>query len=125
MKSIVKVSFNQVSGGQGPKFYTFFTDLILAKKDQVIVRCATGYQVCTVEELDVTDEKGVASRWVVQKIDTSVVEKRIANEKRAAVLKKALMEKKNKFEALKAWELLAINDPEADAMLDELKSLES
>lgn len=126
MKSIVKVTFNQVSGGQGPKTYTFFTDLEDLKiGDQVVVHCATGYQACTITETDVADEKGIASRWVVQKIDVEAVEKRAADIKRLAVLKKTLAIKKAKYDDLLVWERLAQDDPEAAAMLKELKDLES
>jgi len=124
VEAIVKV------GSRGPSdtLYSFFADseMNLKEGDTVVVDTRNGLQVATVREIDVIDQAsvGVASKWVVDKVDLSAHEARIERQKRMKSVLAKLRARRKDFEEMALSEVLADKDNEVAELLKGLKELQ-
>ena len=116
----------QVEFNANFKRYAYLADIEgLAVGDVVVVDTpSNGFQCVTVVSLEETAETiAAASKWVVCKVDVSAYNQRLANIEKRKVLTAKL--KKMQQEALEAdqFALLVKLNPDAAALVEELKSL--
>lgn len=109
-------------------FFKADVSLNLDTYDLVVVESRNGYGICKViskfeNNLENAAIVNKATAWVVDKIDTTNQDKRKEATKRREYLVKQLEEKKQQFQVIQMYELMAKSDPEAAKLLDELKLL--
>jgi len=122
-KTVARITFPGTTYSAEKK-YNFQTSILdLEKGDKVVVDTVNGLVIA---EFDSYDELGfgesgvkVPSKWVVQKIDVTAHNTRV--EAAAKVIKiKAMMEaRRKKSEEITVYAILAQEDPEMKALLDE------
>lgn len=101
--------------------YDFFTDLELVAGDAVV--CDTVRGLAIGEVIDVVNTSKKANKWVVQKIDMSQHESRLAREKRIKELQAQMEDRRKNLEQEAIYAMLAKEDAEMSAMLKEYKDL--
>jgi hypothetical protein len=120
MKKIVKIRFCD-SFNTDRKNYSYLTDdETIEKDDVVVVSSGPGLGLGKVVAVGTP---GRATNWVVQKVDMDAFKKRREQEEKVKGLKLALQLKKEQFDEMAVFQLLAEKDPEAKQMLDELAEL--
>jgi len=130
--SIIVVNYEGSS-----KNYSFKSNgIIVQPGDKVVVDDSTGFKIVTVvEQIFKTNDASVlmdkrkitlfnkANAWVVDRIDTTKHDQRIASTERAEFLKNQLEAKKAQMEEIAVYKMLADSDPEAAKLLAELQDL--
>ncbi|PHA62822.1 hypothetical protein [Bacillus wiedmannii] len=107
------------------KSYNFLTDIEdLKKGEKVVVDTVNGLAIAEVEKyVEYPTGKVPASKWIVQKIDTASHEKRLENERYMNGLKLKMESRRKQLEEIQIYQLLAKEDPEMKAILEEYNSL--
>ncbi|PHE70544.1 hypothetical protein [Bacillus wiedmannii] len=107
------------------KSYNFLTDMEdLKKGEKVVVDTVNGLAIAEVEKyVEYPTGKVPASKWIVQKIDTTSHEKRLENERLMNGLKLKMESRRKQLEEIQIYQLLAKEDPEMKAILEEYNSL--
>lgn len=96
----------------------------LKKGNKVVVDTVNGLAIAEVEKyVDFPKGDVPASKWIVQKIDTTSHELRLQNERRMNGLKRKMESRRKQLEEFQIYQLLAKEDPEMQAMLEEFDSL--
>jgi hypothetical protein len=120
MNKVVRVQFCG-SFDTDRKNYSYLTDIDdIVVGDVVVVSSGPGLGVAKVKHVGLA---GRAANWVIQKVDMDSHRKREERVARIAELKNALQLKKEQFDEVAVFQILAEMDPEAKNMLDELSAL--
>jgi hypothetical protein len=117
-----KIQCVLVSFGDSRNYEYFSVIEDLKVDDLVVVEAGNTYGLATVVAVDVPKSK--ASKWVIQKVSTKIVDGIKADITKAREIKKALDEKLELQRERIVYQTLADKDPEAKALLDQLKELE-
>lgn len=124
-KTVALITFPLTSGTFGtPKKYNFQTSILdMVKGDKVVVDTVNGLVIA---EFDSYDELGfgetgakVPSKWVVQKIDVTAHNARVEAAAKAIKIKAMMEARRRKSEEITVYAILAQEDPEMKALLDE------
>lgn len=120
MTNIVLITFK---GNTSYIHYEFKNDIVgLEEGDKVVVDTVHGLTVGTVQGFK-DPAKSKATKWVVQKIDTTAHEARLEKERKLSDIKAKLEERRKKLEKFEVYQLLAKSDPTMEALLNEFKAL--
>lgn len=127
-KFIVGVTF---ATNYNHKVYNFLSDIKdLVPGDQVVVDTVNGLQLATVDSVRPEEESfgeefgSKKQKWVVQKIDLTAHNARREAEEKALVIRKKMEERRKKAQELEIYAILAKEDPEMAAMLEDYKKLQ-
>ncbi|MDT8900959.1 hypothetical protein [Anaeroselena agilis] len=118
MKTLyVQVDINSYNG----KLYDFKTDIAdLQKGDVVVVDTINGMLIGKV--VGYTDDTK-ATKWVIDKVDTTAHKARLERDKQLAALRKKLEARRKAVDELTAFRHLASMDSEAAALLTQYEAL--
>lgn len=115
-----------VQFSDGGSFYSYLSDLDFEAEDYAVVESPhNGLVVVKVKAVKEDVRDGKAYKWIVDKVDVAGHYQRQENAKRAEYLKTRLQTMKKQVEEEAVWALLAERNPEAAALLQELKTLQS
>ena len=120
--TVAEIKFLDENGGRTYKYLLFDADV--RPDDLVVVKTGHhGFALAQVIDLDnETDGSEIEhNRQIVCKVDLTAYENRIAMSKKMAELKKQMDAKVKQLQNLALYEMLAQQDPELKAMLDEYK----
>ncbi|KZR59135.1 hypothetical protein [Pseudobacillus badius] len=105
----------------GYKRYEFKTDLELSVGDVVVVDATPGISVATVVGLK--DTSKLATKWVIQKVDLTVHEERLAKEKKLKEIREKMEARRKELQEIQIYQLLAQEDEGMAALLNEYQKL--
>ncbi|HLO11520.1 MAG TPA: hypothetical protein VK190_04625 [Pseudoneobacillus sp.] len=133
-KFVVTVKFPYSTNGYSApsnKTYNFLTDTDkLVTGEKVVVDTVNGLTIAEVVGYSPSDQEfgetfgNKLAKWVIQKIDLTAHEERLANAKRIEELKKKMEIRRKKAAELEIYEILAKADPEMALLLKEFKNLQ-
>lgn len=104
--------------------YHYFWDEPLEKDTLVVIHNGKSYAFGRVVQT-IEDLAHKATKWLVDVVNTATYADRIKREQEAAALKAELEKRLAKVQDMQRFELLRSTDPEAAAMMDKLKDLQS
>ena len=119
--NIVGVRFRQCGGGYNSGQYHYYTAIPLNVGDHVVVEVSSNLTIAQVSATDVCTQS--ATKWIVDKIDTTVYDNQQAKLKRIASLKKELDKRSKKLGDVALFAILAKEDDEMARMLHEYQLL--
>lgn len=121
-KTVVTVQFDNSS-----KNYAFFANRgVLVDGDYVVVRTGSLKIARVVQTKGLTrSQREKATKWIVQKIDTTAYLANMEREKLSQEIKNRLRDRKEEMEEMMIYATLAKGDPEIAAMLAQLQMLEN
>lgn len=126
-KLIAKVNFELAEGGNPfntAKSYQFFTEIEdLEKNDILVVDTVNGLVLARFLGYNELADTTKSLKWVIQKVDLSTHNKRIEDAKQIEILKRKMDERRKKAQEIEIYAILAKEDPEMQAMLDQFKEL--
>ena len=124
------VHFDQDNRGKShstEKGYTYLTDLDLEIGDKCVVDTpGNGLSVVTVVSVRglTAGQRTAATKWIVAKVDVEAHKERLRRQEAAQEIRNKLFEKKSQAEELKIYQMLAKDDPEIKALLEELAGVD-
>ena len=130
MKKVVGVKFcNNPTLGKdilSDKTYTYFTLEDFTIGDLAVVAAREWFQVAQVVQTEgfTEHELGRASKWVVQRLDTTVYNQMIEKQRLIQEIRNKLNQRKRDTEDMLLFQQLANVDPEIRKLLDRLEVLD-
>lgn len=126
-KLVAKVNFELAEGGNPfntAKSYAFLTEIEdLEKNDIVVVDTVNGLVLARFLKYDEIGDTTKSIKWIIQRVDLSTHNKRIEDARQIEVLKKKMEARRKKAQEIEIYAILAKEDPEMQAMLDQFREL--
>lgn len=126
-KLIAKVNFELAEGGNPfntAKSYSFLTDIEdLEKNDIVVVDTVNGLVLARFLSYNELADTTKSTKWIIQKVDLTAHKKRLEDARQVEILKKKMEDRRKKAQEIEIYAILAKEDPEMQAMLDQFKQL--
>lgn len=121
MEKVVSVRFAQTGYVSYDKEYVFRTDLDLVNGDTVVCDTANGFAVAVV--LGNYGDWKKATKWIVQKVDLTAHEERVAKADLLKELKKDIEKRAKEVNEFVLYEMLAKSDTKLAEMLTKYNEL--